>query len=251
MTVADYPDWQTPQAHADQIASTGVPLLRNITVLSTTAVVNAGTTSGVFPQVYGQFYEGYLLEVIPQNPGTRIFAADLVITHLDASNNPVAIEQVTVSNWQNVGADTSIIRGRLLGVSLKVQAQVAASGWLNTVTGGASGGLLLATSSAVPLGAVSGVATFVGVLPDYTGPVIVSSSTASGGGFSYIPRIISYSVSNGTGALSGQDFPAVTNTAPLITSFSLPSCFNLASIIQHSTVAGNAGFAVTIASADQ
>jgi hypothetical protein len=280
MTVADYPDWQTPQAHATQIAATGVPLLRNIDVLNTTAVVNAGTTGGPFAQAYASIYEGYVIEVIPQNPGTRVFAADLVITHLDASNNPVAIEQVTVSNWANVGNNTSIVRGRLLGTSLTVKAQVANTAWLTGVTGGgpaadnvtirfcglqtyvpgtgkrvpiitAAGGLLLASSNVVPLGGVSGVNTLVAVLPDYTGPVIVSSSTGAGGGFTYQPRIASYTVSNGTAALSSQEFPQVTIAAPLVATFSLGSAFNVASVTQRSTVSTNGGFAVTVASADQ
>lgn len=278
--MTDFADWQAPQAHATAISTTGVPLLRNITVLNTSAVLAAGTTT-VLPNIaYGAFSEGYLIEVIPQHPGTRIFAVDLSIAHLDASGNTVAIEQITLSNWQNVGNDTSMVRGRLLGTSLTVTAQVAASAWLNTITGGSvtadsiqvrqcelqtyvpgtgkrvpvitdSGGLLLSTSHTVPLGAVAGVATLVQVLPDYTGPVWVHSATGTGGGFQYAPVINSYTVSNGTGALSGITFPNVASGTTLIQAFSLPSCFNVAFIIQRSTVSANGGFGITIDAADQ
>lgn len=280
MTVADFPDYAAPQAHADAINTTGVPLLRNIVVLGDTTVINAGTTSGVFSQSYGNFYEGYLIEVIPQNPGARVFAADVVISHVDASGNTVAIEQVTVSNYQNLGNNTSLIRGKLLGSTIKVQAQVAASSWFTGVVGAgltadnikirfcalqtflpgtgkrvpiitASGGLLIPSSVAVTLGTVAGVATLLGVLPDYTGEVVVSCSTTGGGGFACNARIASYTVSNGTGALSVADFPLVQIKAPSYTTFALPSCFNVAYIVQQSTVAVTQGIAIGITAPDQ
>lgn len=48
MTVADFPDWQAPQAHADQIAVTGVPLLTKSTLLANTVYTNlaAGASNG-------------------------------------------------------------------------------------------------------------------------------------------------------------------------------------------------------------
>lgn len=278
--MTDFPDWQAPQAHATAINTTGVPLIRNITVISDTAVINAGTTSSPVTVTMPQFAEGYLLEVIPQNPGSRIFAADVVITHVDASNNPLAVEQVTVSNWQNLGNDTSVIRGRLLGTSIQVQAQVAASAWINTVTGSgvtadnikirscalytyvpgtgkrvpiiaSADGLLCNGSASTPLGAVAGVVTLQQVLPDYTGAVQVSSSTVTGGGFTYSCQIDSYTVSNGTGGLSTIRFAQVNSTTPLNQQFSLPSCFNLAKLVQNSTVSASAGMAITILSPDQ
>lgn len=49
MTVTDYPDWQTPQAHATQIAATGVPLLRGTNQLSQGAanVLAGGATQQI------------------------------------------------------------------------------------------------------------------------------------------------------------------------------------------------------------
>lgn len=278
--VTDFPDWQEPQAHADAINTTGVPLLRNITVLDTGPTVNANSTGAPRTVQFSPFYEGYLIEVIPNNPGVNIFAVDLVIQHTDASGNALAVEQVTLSNFQNLGNDTAIVRGRLLGTSLTITCQAAASAWLNTVTGSvvtadsvkvrtcglqtyvpgtgkripviaSSDGLLLATSSVVPLGAVAGVVTLVSILPDYTGPVTVHSFTGLGGGFTYEPRIQCYTVSNGTGVLNVIDFPNVLNGSPLITHVSLPSTFNLATIVQRSTVNQSAGFGIIIDSADQ
>jgi hypothetical protein len=278
--VTDFADWQAPQAHATAINTTGVPLLRNITVLDTGPTVNANSTGAPRTVQFGAFYEGYLIEVIPNNPGVNIFAVDLSIQHTDASGNALAIEQVTLSNFQNLGNDTAIVRGRLLGTSLTITCQAASSTWINTVTGSVvtadsvkvrtcglqtyvpgtgkripviqqADGLLLGSASTVPLGAVANVETLIAVLADYTGPVIVSSWTGLGGGFTYEPRIRCYTVSGGTGAQAVLDFPAVLNGTPFIVQCALPSCFNVANIVQRSTVANSAGYNVIINSADQ
>lgn len=278
--MTDFQDWQTPQANATAINQTGVPLIREITVLSTSSVLAAGSTTALALQAYGAFAEGYLIEVIPQHPGTDIFAADLVITHQDASGNNLCVEQVTLSNYQNVGNNTSVVRGRLLGTSLQITVKVAASSWINGVTGSAvtadsvqirqcalltyvpgtgkrvpviqqADGLLLNTSSNVLLGAVAGVASLVAVLPDYTGPIVVTSATSTGGGFLYEPVINSYTVASGTGATNAISFPNVGSGSPLIQAVSLPSCFNIAFIIQRSTVSANASMSIIINAADQ
>jgi hypothetical protein len=278
--VTDFPDWQAPQAHATAISTTGAPLLRNITVVRDAGPFTPGTVTSVIHFTFSAFYEGYLLEIIPANPGVNIAACDVVIQHLDASGNIVSIEQVTLSNYQNLGSETCMVRGRLLGVEIGVQLQVATSGWINGVTGSVvtadsvslricglqtyvpgtgkrvpviqqSDGLLLGSASTVALGAVANVETLIAVLPDYTGPVIVSSWTGFGGGFTYEPRIRCYTVSGGTSAVAVLDFPAVLTTAPLIAQVSLPSTFNVANIVQRSTVAQNAGYNVIVNSADQ
>lgn len=278
--MTDFPDWQSPQANANAINTTGVPLVREITVLGTSEVLAAGSTTALPSQAYGVFAEGYLIEVIPQHPGTDVFAADLVITHTDASGNNVCVEQVTLSNWQNVGNNTSIVRGRLLGTQLQVTVKVAASAWINGVTGGAvtadsvtvrqcalltyvpgtgkrvpviqtADGLLLDNAAGVPLGSVSGVANLVAVLPDYTGPVVVSSATTTGGGLLYQPVINSYTVAAGTGPVNAISFPNVGSGSPLISQVSLPSCFNVAFLIQRSTVSASASMSVIINAADQ
>ena len=278
--MTDFPDWQAPQAHATAINQTGVPLLRNITVERDSGPFTPGTVTSVIHFTFPAFYEGYLLEIIPVNPGVNIFACDLVIQHLDASGNICGIEQVTLSNYQNLGNNTSIVRGRLLGIEIGVQLQVATSGWINGVTGGvitadsvnlricglqtyvpgtgkrvpviqASDGLLLGSASTILLGAVANVETLVEVLPDYTGPVIVSSWTGLGGGFTYEPRIRCYTVSGGTSAQAVLDFPKVLLDTPFIAQVSLPSTFNVANIVQRSTVSQPAGYNVIINAADQ
>lgn len=280
LAVTDFPDWQAPQAHATAINTTGVPLLRNITVVRDAGPFAAGTTTSIIHFTFSPFYEGYLLELIPSNPGVNIAAADLVIQHIDASANILAIEQVTLSNFQNLGNNTCMVRGRLLGIEIGVQLQVANSAWINGVTGSVvtadavslricglqtyvpntgkrvpvieqSDGLLLGSQSTIPLGAVANVESLVSVLPDYTGPVIVSSWTGLGGGFTYEPRIRCFTVSGGTSAIAVLDFPKVLLDTPLIAQVSLPSCFNVANIVQRSTVANNAGYNVIINAADQ
>lgn len=53
MTVTDYPDWQTPQAHATQIAATGVPLLRATNNLGNTfgTTLAGGASTQLVPSV--------------------------------------------------------------------------------------------------------------------------------------------------------------------------------------------------------
>jgi hypothetical protein len=244
----------------------------NITVLSQTSTVLAGNISGVFSQAYPPTAEGYQLEVIPANPGTRIFAVDLSISHQDAANNIVAYEQVTLSNWQNIGTNPSIVRGKLFGTTLRVQANVAASSWLNTITGGSvvadnisvifcaipdyipgsgrrvpiitAGDALWPMSNIITLGAVSGVVTFGGVMPDFTGPVIWTSWTTFGGGFAFIPVIRSYTVSEGTPPYTEMRGNVVNDTTPFLWNVSLPSMFNTVWIEQDSTVANTAGVAI-------
>lgn len=278
--MTDFPDWQAPQAHATAISTTGAPLLRNITVVRDAGPFTPGTVTSIIHFTFSAFYEGYLLELIPANPGVNIAAADLVIQHIDASANIVAIEQVTLSNFQNLGSETCIVRGRLLGVEIGVQLQVATSAWINGVTGSVvtadsvslricglqtyvpntgkrvpviqqSDGLLLGSQSTIPLGAVANVEQTISVLPDYTGPVIVSSWTGFGGGFTYEPRIRCFTVAGGTTAIAVLDFPAVVNGTPFVIPCSLPSTFNVANIVQRSTVAQNAGYNVIINAADQ
>lgn len=77
MTVTDYPDWQTPQAHATQIAGTGVPLLRGTNQLTNNAgvtVAGAATAhilqSGVVKQ---PGYEMTLEAFMPASSGTIPF----------------------------------------------------------------------------------------------------------------------------------------------------------------------------------
>lgn len=280
LAVTDFPDWQAPQAHADASAATGVPLIRNITVLRDVGPFAPNTVSSVFHWTFSPFYEGYLIELIPVTPGAKIFAADVVIQHLDASGNVVGIEQVTLSNYQNAGNNTSIVRGRLLGNQIGVQVQVASSGWINGVTGSvvtadsinvricglqtyvpgtgkrvpviqSSDGLLLESSFPAALTAVIGNVGFIGVLPDYTGSVVVNAFTTAGGGFTYAPRIDTYAVFNGTSPLSSVELPNVANNAPVTQLIALPSGFNTAVAVNKAAVAGNAGYSVVVTSADQ
>jgi hypothetical protein len=259
-----------------------VSTAENITYVGTTPVIAAGTTSAVYDFPMPTYGEGYLLEVIPQHPGSDIFACDVLIQHVDANGVTIAFETVTVSNFQNLGNDASVIRGRMLGTQINVQVVTAASSWLNGVTGGsgitadsvavhvfalptyvtgtgkrvpviqASDGLLLANSDTVTLSASAGTATFVGVLPDYTGPVVLSVQTELGGGTTFSGRINCYTVSNGTATLAVIETPPCTIITPQSMLTSLPSTFNIALMVQRNTSGTpSAGMSVLIYSADQ
>lgn len=77
MTVTDYPDWQTPQAHATQIALTGVPLLRATNNLGTTfgTTLAGGASTQLVPSIAVN-QPGYELTVevsMPASSGTIPF----------------------------------------------------------------------------------------------------------------------------------------------------------------------------------
>lgn len=79
MTVADYPDWQTPQAHATQISVTGVPLLRATNTLSkgsgNTLAGGASEQLLVSTSVNQPGYEVGISVSMPAGTGTLPFLA--------------------------------------------------------------------------------------------------------------------------------------------------------------------------------
>jgi hypothetical protein len=77
VTVTDYPDFQTPQAHADRIAVTGVPLLRLTTQLVNGAgvVLAGGASTQLLPSVSVNQpgYEIGIQAYMPASSGTLPF----------------------------------------------------------------------------------------------------------------------------------------------------------------------------------
>lgn len=77
MTVTDYPDWQTPAAHAAQIAVTGVPLLRltNNLAFGAAVPVAGGATVNLLAggSVNQPGYEMTITVSMPAASGTRPF----------------------------------------------------------------------------------------------------------------------------------------------------------------------------------
>jgi hypothetical protein len=267
-------------------ATVDVLPLKNISEIGSTSFCSAGALSAVTTFAMPSQAEGYLIECIPGHPGTEIFVADILITHLDNVSRVVGYEEVTTSNWENLGNDVTVIRGRLLGTSITVQANVASSTWINTVTGGsvtadgfnmsvyalpvyvpntgkrvpiisASDGLLFASSNSVSLPATQNAVEFAGVIPDYTGQVIFSSyNGASGTTAAYQAWIKCWTVTNGSSAeLADIYLPIQTagsSVAAMNTLIALPSCFNTLSFINRSTVAqASVGASLTIPSPDQ
>ena len=127
MTVADYPDWGTPQANATAIAGTGVPLLR----LSNTKKFNIGTTivgggnstlltSGAMTQ------PGYEIGVrcsVPAGTGTLPFVA-FTLTWTDATTGIATARRDVVATAGNGSGNavTSYFNGPCRGGNLKVVA---------------------------------------------------------------------------------------------------------------------------------
>lgn len=122
MTVSDYPDWQTPQAHATAIANTGVPLLRmtnNSGTASLTSLAGGATVTLVAPVVVNQpGWEASFIVWFPSASGTlpflqlafiwidsasglTVFQRNVVITAGNGASNPVRTRM-----WGPVQGDT-------------------------------------------------------------------------------------------------------------------------------------------------
>lgn len=110
MTVTDYPDWQTPQAHATAIANTGVPLLRatNNTGTASLTTLAGGATVTLVQQtpITQPGWEASFVLWMPAGSGTlpflqlafiwidsasglTVFQRNIVITAGNGSTNPV------------------------------------------------------------------------------------------------------------------------------------------------------------------
>jgi len=112
VTVPDYPDWQTPQAHADQIARTGVPLLAAAATLvkGTAVAVPAGAIqqSAVLPVTQ----TGYAASISAMMPGTATNPFLLIrLTWSDAASALVVDEETYIipcatspSSWVTLGS---------------------------------------------------------------------------------------------------------------------------------------------------
>ena len=125
MTVTDYPDWGTPQANANSIAATGVPLLR----LSSQKKFNIGTTipgagsntllnAGVMVQ---PGYEIGLRASVPAGTGTLPFVALQLIWSDSATGLNTAQRDVVITAGNgSANAIGSFINGPCRGNTLKV-----------------------------------------------------------------------------------------------------------------------------------
>ena len=259
-----------------QVATT-----KDITELQATSYISAGATGGPFTQVMPSAAEGYLLELVPQHLGTEIYAADVEIVHVDSIGTSIAVETVTVSNLQNLGNQCCVIRGRLLGASIQVTVVNAASAWINAVSGGAglvadgailkifslstyvpgtgkrvpviqeSDGLLLPSSNQVPIAAANDSTEIIGVIPDYTGAVLLHAYNGGPANSIFQPWIKCFTVSFGTTELSDIYGPQLSVGDQCAQEISLPSTFNVAWIINRGTVAQTQGYSLIIMSPDQ
>jgi hypothetical protein len=125
VTVTDFPDWQTPQAHADRIAATGAPLLR----LSQSVKFNIGTTIGGGASTTlltaGAFTQpGYEIGVrasMPASSGTLPFVA-LELLWSDATTSLATARRDVVVTAGNGPTNQiiSYINGPARGDNLKV-----------------------------------------------------------------------------------------------------------------------------------
>lgn len=127
MTVADYPDFQTPQAHATQIAVTGVPLLRATNTLSSGAgdVLAGGASQQLLSSVSVNQpgYEFGISAYMAAGTGTVPFIA-LTLYFWDSATGLFANRRdvvVPVGNGPG-NALASYIRGPMHGDMFRVDA---------------------------------------------------------------------------------------------------------------------------------
>lgn len=127
MTAADYPDWQTPQAHATQIANTGVPLLRftnNLGFSASQTLAGAGNITLLASMAINQpGYEVAVTVSMPTGSGTAPFIR-LSLQWLDSvSNIQMARRDVVLACGNAPGnALTYYIRGPMHGNRFLIKA---------------------------------------------------------------------------------------------------------------------------------
>ena len=120
MKITDYPDWQTPQAHASQIATTGVPLLRftNNLGFSASTTIAAATTVTLLPSIAinQPGYEVAVTVSMPAGTGTLPFIR-LSLQWLDSKSNIQVARRDVVLAAGNAPANalTYYIRGPMHG----------------------------------------------------------------------------------------------------------------------------------------
>lgn len=225
MTQTDYPDWQTPQEHANRIYATGVNAALPVQIGVTHGPFGPGALWGPFtvPFTVGAGYEILIFPVTSGNP----FVTDVIVTHQDGAGTTVYVEEFCVSNFAAAaGFPTApvIIRGNLHGPTLQIQGNCAASAFINTVTGG------IVTASGVKVN-VYALPSFIGrprvastpnfgdiaefglqtvgagqdliysTLLSYSGPARFIIFSTTGGASSLLTRIQSFTVTNGTTSL--------------------------------------------------
>ncbi len=127
MTVADYPDWQTPQAHATQIALTGVPLLRltnNSGTASLTTLAGGATVTLVPTTTINQpGYEASFVLWFPAGSGTVPFV-QLAFIWIDSASGLTVFQRNVVITAGN--GPTNPVHTRMWGPVQGDQIQVVA-----------------------------------------------------------------------------------------------------------------------------
>ncbi len=120
MTISDYPDWQTPAAHAGQIAITGVPLLRftnNLGFAASATIVGGATVTLLASIAINQpGYEVAVTVSMPAGTGTVPFIR-LSLQWLDSTSNIQVARRDVVLSAGNAPANalTYYIRGPMHG----------------------------------------------------------------------------------------------------------------------------------------
>lgn len=125
MSITDYPDWQTPQAHATAISITGAPLLRLTNNLGSGAAVTiAGGASSTFLAATAINQPGYELTIeayMPASSGTLPFLHVQIIWEDTATGIKIAKRDVVVACGNAVAnVLTYYIRGPMHGGKMMI-----------------------------------------------------------------------------------------------------------------------------------
>jgi hypothetical protein len=127
-TPFDFPDWQTPQAHASRIAATGVPLLRAGTnVKAGTGTTIAGGASSTLLTAGAISQPGYEISIqasMPAGTGTLPFVAIELLWTDVGSTLPTARRDIVITAGNApANAVTSFFNGPCRGGTLQVIAK--------------------------------------------------------------------------------------------------------------------------------
>lgn len=242
--MSDYQDWQTPQAHANAIAATGVGLLnfRNALDSLTGQVIGAGATltrpAVLIPQV------GYELSItLKSGAGSTLPFADVTLTWSDSGTGQI----VDIDRWWlaagtttgqtyagagPAGADTvtlsignSDTAAMTCTFALNMNSRVyTATKWIQVTTDTVAGftaasydqpsGILMSVSRSINSGAQQ-----VRLMALYSGQVELFAN--SGGNF--VVTVLATANQSGLATSVLYEF-AGTATAPVIESIPLPQC---------------------------
>lgn len=210
MTLTDYPDWQTPQAHADTISNTGVPLLaRPASLVNLSGTVGSGLTATVASNlaIHKIGYEITVTAFAPASNQSIVtmqliwidsVSGQVVITdewdfyagsgpianaHIVRGTGPTKGDTLTVKISQNVSTITAswtVVMAENSRVYLRDDWRTDSFGGATGITGTNGFDMQNGVIASMDSLAVAAGGNVIAALPLYAGRIVISCTTVSG-----------------------------------------------------------------------